>query len=328
MRNSEWFHMVNEHIISMPDKWEYPWYAAWDLAFHTIALSTVDVDFAKEQLDLMLQEFFLHPTGQIPAYEWNFSDVNPPVHAWATIFLYRTEQALKGKGDLEFLKRSFAKLMLNFSWWVNRKDRFGKNLFEGGFLGLDNIGVFDRSAPLPTGGHLEQADGTAWVSLFCQNMLEISRRAGGPRPLLRRHGHQVCRPFPLDRSCHESDGAGRHVGRGRWVLLRRPASSRWQCHAAQGSLHGGPAASVCHHRHRALAARTGTASGEHSAGTLATHARTAREHSSNRAGPSRVWRARHRCAGQSGTVAPDSVAHARRERIPQPVWHPSALPLP
>jgi hypothetical protein len=174
MRNSEWSHMVNDHVISMPDKWEYPWYAAWDLAFHTIALSTVDVDFAKAQLDLMLQEFFLHPTGQIPAYEWNFSDVNPPVHAWATIFLYRTEQALKGKGDLEFLKRSFAKLMLNFSWWVNRKDRFGKNLFEGGFLGLDNIGVFDRSAQLPTGGHLEQADGTAWVSLFCQNMFEIS----------------------------------------------------------------------------------------------------------------------------------------------------------
>jgi hypothetical protein len=174
MRNSEWFHMVNQHIISMPDKWEYPWYAAWDLAFHTIALSTVDVDFAKEQLDLMLQEFFLHPTGQIPAYEWNFSDVNPPVHAWATIFLYRTEQALKGQGDLEFLKRSFSKLMLNFSWWVNRKDRFGKNLFEGGFLGLDNIGVFDRSAPLPTGGYLEQADGTAWMALYAQNLLDMA----------------------------------------------------------------------------------------------------------------------------------------------------------
>ncbi len=174
MRNSEWFHMVNQHVISMPDKWEYPWYAAWDLAFHTVALSTVDVEFAKEQLDLMLQSFFLHPTGQIPAYEWNFSDVNPPVHAWATIFLYRTEQALKGKGDLDFLRRSFAKLTLNFSWWVNRKDRFGKNLFEGGFLGLDNIGVFDRSAALPTGGSLEQADGTAWVAMFCQNMLEIA----------------------------------------------------------------------------------------------------------------------------------------------------------
>ena len=174
MRNSEWFHMLNHHIISMPDKWEYPWFAAWDLAFHAIALSTVDVEFAKEQLDLMLEEYFLHPTGQIPAYEWNFSDVNPPVHAWASIFLYRTEQALRGQGDLDFLKRTFRKLLLNFSWWVNRKDRFGRNLFEGGFLGLDNIGVFDRSAPLPTGGHLEQADGTAWVSLFCQNMLEIA----------------------------------------------------------------------------------------------------------------------------------------------------------
>ena len=174
MRNKDWFHMINQHVISMPDKWEYPWYAAWDLAFHTIALSTVDVDFAKEQLDLMLQEFFIHPTGQIPAYEWNFSDVNPPVHAWATIFLYRTEQAFKGEGDIEFLKRSFAKLLMNFSWWVNRKDRFGNNLFEGGFLGLDNIGVFDRSAALPTGGTLEQADGTAWVCMFCQNMLEIA----------------------------------------------------------------------------------------------------------------------------------------------------------
>ena len=182
MRNSDWFHMVNEQVISMPDKWEYPWYAAWDLAFHSIALSAVDVDFAKEQLDLMLRVSYLHPTGQIPAYEWNFSDVNPPVHAWSTIFLYRTEQALKGEGDLDFLERSFSKLMLNFSWWVNRKDRYGKNLFEGGFLGLDNIGVFDRSAALPTGGHLEQADGTAWVSLFCQNMLEISIELAAHNP--------------------------------------------------------------------------------------------------------------------------------------------------
>ena len=174
VRNRDWFHMVNQHVISMPDKWEYPWYAAWDLAFHTIALSAVDTDFAKEQLDLMLQEFYLHPTGQIPAYEWNFNDVNPPVHAWASIFLYRTEQALHGKGDVEFLKRSFSKLILNFSWWVNRKDRFGHNLFEGGFLGLDNIGVLDRSSPLPTGGYLRQADGTAWVCMFAQNMLEIA----------------------------------------------------------------------------------------------------------------------------------------------------------
>jgi hypothetical protein len=174
IRNSEWFHMVNQDIISMPDKWEYPWYAAWDLGFHAMALSTVDVNFAKEQLDLLLNQYFIHPSGQIPAYEWNFSDVNPPVHAWATIFLYRTERALRGEGDIEFLRRSFRKLMMNFTWWVNRKDRFGKNVFEGGFLGLDNIGVFDRSAPLPGGGYLEQADGTAWMSLFCLNMLEIA----------------------------------------------------------------------------------------------------------------------------------------------------------
>jgi hypothetical protein len=173
-RNSEWFHMVNEDIISMPDKWEYPWYAAWDLAFHTLPLSIVDPDFAKQQMQLMLRSLYLHPSGQIPAYEWNFSDVNPPVHAFATLFLHRTEQALDREVDVEFLKASFNKLLLNFTWWVNRKDRFGKNVFEGGFLGLDNIGIFDRSAPLPTGGHLEQADGTAWMALFSQNMMELA----------------------------------------------------------------------------------------------------------------------------------------------------------
>ena len=148
-RNSEWYHMLNEDIISMPDKWEYPWYAAWDLAFHTLPISIVDPDFAKEQMKLMLKGVYLHPSGQMPAYEWNFSDVNPPVHAFATLFLLRTEQALRGETDLDFLRATFNKLLLNFTWWVNRKDRFGKNVFEGGFLGLDNIGVFDRSAPLP-----------------------------------------------------------------------------------------------------------------------------------------------------------------------------------
>ena len=173
-RNREWGHMVNDDVISMPDKWEYPWYAAWDLAFHTIALTSVDIDFAKQQLDLMLSQMYVHPNGQIPAYEWNFSDVNPPVHAWATLFLYRQEQAEHGQGDIEFLKRVFGKLTNNFTWWVNRKDRYGKNVFEGGFLGLDNIGVFDRSAPLPTGGYIEQADGTAWMAFFSQNMLELA----------------------------------------------------------------------------------------------------------------------------------------------------------
>jgi hypothetical protein len=182
-RNSEWFHMLNEDIISMPDKWEYPWYAAWDLAFHTLPLSIVDPDFAKEQMQLMLKGAYLHPNGQMPAYEWNFSDVNPPVHAWATLFLHRAEQALRGDMDLGFLRSTFNKLLLNFTWWVNRKDRFGKNVFEGGFLGLDNIGIFDRSAPLPTGGNLEQADGTAWMALFSQNMLELAIELAARDPI-------------------------------------------------------------------------------------------------------------------------------------------------
>jgi hypothetical protein len=157
----------------MPDKWEYPWYAAWDLAFHTTALALVDFDFAKEQLLLMLRNLYVHPNGQIPAYEWNFSDVNPPVHAWATLYLYKMERTL-GRADIRFLERSFQGLMLNFNWWVNRKDPSGRNVFAGGFLGLDNIGVFDRSAQLPTGGSLEQADGTAWMAFYCQCMLEMA----------------------------------------------------------------------------------------------------------------------------------------------------------
>ena len=173
VRNMEWFHMLNADVISMPDKWEYPWYAAWDLAFHTLSLSLVDFDFAKDQLLLMLRSLYFHPNGQIPAYEWNFSDVNPPVHAWATLFLYKMESAL-GRSDPRFLERAFQGLMLNFNWWVNRKDPSGRNVFAGGFLGLDNIGVFDRSAQLPTGGSLEQADGTAWMAFYCQCMLEMA----------------------------------------------------------------------------------------------------------------------------------------------------------
>lgn len=174
LRNREWFHLINGDIISMPDKWEYPWYAAWDLAFHCIALQMVDPDFAKAQLELMLNPNYLHPSGQIPAYEWNFSDVNPPVHAWAALYIYNTEEVATGKGDIVFLKRIFHKLLLNFTWWVNRKDRTGSNVFEGGFLGLDNIGVFDRSSALPTGGYLEQADGTAWMAFYAQIMMRIA----------------------------------------------------------------------------------------------------------------------------------------------------------
>ena len=173
VRNTDWFHMLNADVISMPDKWEYPWYAAWDLGFHTIALALVDFDFAKDQLLLMLRNLYFHPNGQIPAYEWNFGDVNPPVHAWATLYLFRMEKVL-GREDLRFLEKSFQGLMLNFNWWVNRKDPAGRNVFAGGFLGLDNIGVFDRSSQLPTGGSLEQADGTAWMAFYCQTMLEIA----------------------------------------------------------------------------------------------------------------------------------------------------------
>jgi hypothetical protein len=173
VRNTEWFHMLNADVISMPDKWEYPWYAAWDLAFHTISLSLVDFDFAKEQLLLMLRGLYAHPNGQIPAYEWNFGDVNPPVHAWATLFLYKVERTL-GRSDLRFLERSFQGLMLNFSWWVNRKDPAGRNVFAGGFSGSTTSACSTGSAQLPTGGSLEQADGTAWMAFYCQNMLEIA----------------------------------------------------------------------------------------------------------------------------------------------------------
>ena len=182
-RNLQWFHLSNSDIVSMPDKWEYPWYAAWDLAFHTVVLSLVDPDFAKRQLNLMLTGRYLHPNGQIPAYEWNFSDVNPPVHSWAVLFNYQMEQVLYGKGDIEFLEGAFQKLLMNFTWWVNRKDPEGRNIFQGGFLGLDNIGVFDRSVPMPPGITLEQADGTAWMAMFCQNMLSIALELARHNPI-------------------------------------------------------------------------------------------------------------------------------------------------
>jgi hypothetical protein len=193
-RNAEWFHMFNGDVISMPDKWEYPWYAAWDLAFHTLSLSLVDFDFAKRQLLLMLESLYAHPNGQIPAYEWNFSDVNPPVHAWATYFLYQIERDL-GRADVKFLERSFQGLLLNFNWWVNRKDPSGRNVFAGGFLGLDNIGVFDRSAPLPTGGSLEQADGTAWMAFYCQNMLEIALTLAEHDAVYEEHAYRFLQHF-------------------------------------------------------------------------------------------------------------------------------------
>ncbi|MCE7933207.1 MAG: glucosidase [Chlorobi bacterium CHB2] len=181
-RNSDWPHLYNSDVISMPDAWEYPWYAAWDLAFHCIPLALVDPEFAKQQLILFLREWYMHPNGQIPAYEWKLGDVNPPVHAWAALRVYRIEKKRKGKGDRVFLERVFQKLLLNFTWWVNRKDAEGNNIFEGGFLGLDNIGVFDRSAPLPTGGQLEQSDGTSWMAMYTLNMMAIALELAHQNP--------------------------------------------------------------------------------------------------------------------------------------------------
>ncbi|MGH7824974.1 MAG: MGH1-like glycoside hydrolase domain-containing protein [Candidatus Binatia bacterium] len=181
-RNREWRHLYNADVISMPDKWEYPWYAAWDLAFQCIALALVDSDFAKEQLTLMTREWYMHPNGQLPAYEWAFGDVNPPVHAWAAWRVYKVEMKRRGTGDRRFLERIFHKLLLNFTWWVNRKDAEGRNVFQGGFLGMDNIGVFDRSAPLPTGGHLEQSDATSWMGMYCLNMLAIALELARENP--------------------------------------------------------------------------------------------------------------------------------------------------
>jgi hypothetical protein len=180
-RNAEWRHLFTRDVISMPDKWEYPWFAAWDLAFHMIPMAQVDPEFAKQQLTLLLREWYMHPNGQIPAYEFAFGDVNPPVHAWAAWRVYKMS-AKDGVRDTDFLERVFLKLVLNFTWWVNRKDAEGKNLFSGGFLGLDNIGVFDRSRPLPTGGHLEQADGTAWMAFYCATMLSMALELARSRP--------------------------------------------------------------------------------------------------------------------------------------------------
>jgi hypothetical protein len=173
-RNRDWRHLYNSDVISMPDKWEYPWYAAWDLAFHCVAMAIVDPSFAKDQLILLLREWYMHPNGQLPAYEWALGDVNPPVHAWAAWRVYKVEKKRRGVGDRKFLERVFHKLLLNFTWWVNRKDTEGRNVFQGGFLGLDNIGVFDRSAALPTGGHIEQSDATSWMGMYCLNMLAIA----------------------------------------------------------------------------------------------------------------------------------------------------------
>jgi hypothetical protein len=230
LRNEDWRHLVAGDVISMPDKWEYPWFAAWDLAFHTVALAVVDVAFAKQQLDLLMNRQYLNPNGQLPAYEWNFSDVNPPVHAWATWFVYGLERAITGKADRAFLENAFQKLMRNFVWWLNRKDADNRNIFQGGFLGLDNIGVFDRSAPLPGGGRIDQADGTAWMALYCQNMAQMAVELARENPAYLEQAKSLMENFAW--ICAATNHVG-GVGTGLWDetdgffydVLRRPDGS-------------------------------------------------------------------------------------------------------
>ena len=211
-RNHEWTHLYNADVLLMPDKWEYPWYAAWDLAFHCVALAVVDPDFAKEQLTLLLREWYMHPNGQLPAYEWAFGDVNPPVHAWAAWRVYKIEQKRRGTGDVRFLERVFHKLLLNFTWWVNRKDAEGMNVFQGGFLGLDNIGLFDRSAPLPTGGHLEQSDGTSWMAMYALNLLAMAMELAMHDPAYEDVASKFWEHFL--NIAHAMGGGSLHGGRG------------------------------------------------------------------------------------------------------------------
>ena len=246
-RNHSWTHLYNADVLSMPDKWEYPWYAAWDLAFHCVAMALVDPDYAKEQLILLLREWYQHPNGQLPAYEWAFSDVNPPVHAWAAWRVYKIEKRRRGSADREFLEKVFHKLLLNFTWWVNRKDPDGRNVFEGGFLGLDNIGVFDRSRPLPTGGHIEQSDGTSWMGTYCLEMLAIAMELARRRSCLRGRGQQILRALCLHHPGHEQPGRPWNfsVGRGGRLLLRRAASPQWTARFYEGPVRSGTDSASC-----------------------------------------------------------------------------------
>ncbi len=210
-RDHTWRHLFNEDVISMPDKWEYPWYAAWDLAFHAVAIAPADPDFSKAQLSLFLREWYMHPNGQLPAYEWAFSDVNPPVHAWAAWRVFKIDQRIKGKPDFPFLERVFHKLLMNFTWWVNRKDSEGANIFEGGFLGLDNIGIFDRSATLPSGWLLEQSDGSSWMAMYCLNMLKIALQLAA----VNRTYEDIASKF-FEHFLYIADAVNHHEGTGLW----------------------------------------------------------------------------------------------------------------
>ena len=329
VRNAEWFHMLNGDVISMPDKWEYPWYAAWDLAFHTISLSLVDFDFAKEQLLLMLRSLYAHPNGQIPAYEWNFSDVNPPVHAWATLFLYKIEKNL-GREDIPFLERSFQGLMLNFNWWVNRKDPQGRNVFAGGFLGLDNIGVFDRSAQLPTGGSLEQADGTAWMAFYCQNMLEMALILADHDPVYEEIAFKFLENFiwisyAMDKIGEQHDDMWDEEDGFYYDVLRLPDGEafRLKVRSMVGLL------PLCASTvfEEDVADAPPEADGADRALQEAPP-RGARPRGADRRGLHRLRRAPAPLAPHPEQARARPLLPARRERVPRPLRHPLALALP
>ena len=318
-RNAEWRHLFNRDVISMPDKWEYPWYAAWDLGFHLIPLARIDPEFAKSQLVLFMREWYMQPNGQIPAYEFAFSDVNPPTYAWAAWRIYKMTGA-RGARDRVFLSRMFLKLSLNFTWWVNRKDRLGNNLFGGGFLGMDNIGVFDRSQPLPGGAFLEQADGTAWMGMFCIVLLEMALELARGRSGVRGHGVEVLRALRRHRGFRELARRQRAVVPGGGLLLR-PAPCRWARGAVAGAVAGGPPAASRLHGDGGPGACAVPGIREADAMVPRQPPRPGRPYLLRRA------RQRPAPAGAAvpGAARPDTPVHARRARVPLPVRHPIAV---
>ena len=306
----------------MPDKWEYPWYAAWDLAFHCVPLALVDPDFAKRQLKLLLREWYMHPNGQIPAYEWAFGDVNPPVHAWAAWRVYKIEKRMTGKGDLVFLEKVFHKLLLNFTWWVNRKDTEGRNVFQGGFLGLDNIGVFDRSAQLPTGGYIEQSDGTSWMAMYCLNLLAIAMELGHHNASYEDVASKFFEHFMY---IAHAINHRRAVERGGRLLLRRAPPSRRRRAPARGAVDGRPDPALRGRDGRRRRARAPAALPQP---PRVVRAQPARPERHRRADQSR----RRRQAADSqhhepGPAATRAALHARRDGVPGAARDPLAVAL-
>ena len=318
-RNHNWQQLFSDDILSMPDNWEYPWFAAWDLAFHVIVLALIDPVLAKRQLLLLTREWYMHPNGQIPAYEWSFDDVNPPVQAWAALRIFQIEEKMTGRRDHVFLERVFQKLLMNFTWWVNRKDAEGSNVFQGGFLGLDNIGVFDRDAQLPTGGTIDQSDGTSWMGVYSLNMLAIAVVLAQSNVAYEDIASKFFEHFLYIAAAMNSIGDRGYgsVGRGGRFLLRRPATPRRHALPDEGPFGGRahPAARRADRRH--VGARDATRLRPPAALVRREPARPAREHlARRRSGGRRPADALDHLAGQT---APHTAADARRSGVPQPL---------